>query len=88
MILLPPLPPFPLLNQKSRGILLFWAGPVHIYLREPFSPAHPQADIFHLPQPPIVSQSIYRDVPLAQRGPSDFPPLIEGKDYLRRCSTV
>ena len=31
-----------------------------------FSPAHPLADIFHLPYHPIASQSISRDVPLAR----------------------
>ncbi len=33
----------------------------------PFSsPAHPLADIFHPPCPPIASQSISRDVPFAR----------------------
>jgi hypothetical protein len=35
-------------------------------LRITFSPAHPLADIFHPPYPPIASQSISRDVPLSQ----------------------
>jgi hypothetical protein len=35
-------------------------------LRVSFSPAHPLADIFHPPYPPIASQSISRDVPLSQ----------------------
>ena len=35
-------------------------------LRATFSPVHPLADIFHPPYPPIASQSISRDVPLAQ----------------------
>ena len=29
-------------------------------------PAHPLADVFHPPYPPIASQSISLDVPLAQ----------------------
>jgi hypothetical protein len=32
--------------------------------RATFSPAHPLADSFHPPYPPIASQSISRDVPL------------------------
>jgi len=34
-------------------------------LRVSFSPAHPLADIFHPPHPPIASKSISWDVPLA-----------------------
>ena len=35
-------------------------------LRVSFSPANPLAEIFHPPDPPIASQSISRDVPLAR----------------------
>ena len=35
-------------------------------LRATFSPAHPLADILHPPYPPIASQSISRDMPLAR----------------------
>jgi hypothetical protein len=35
-------------------------------MRATFSPAHPLADIFRPPYPPIASQSISRGVPLAQ----------------------
>ena len=35
-------------------------------LRAAFSPTRPLADIFHPPDPPIDSQSISRDVPLAR----------------------
>jgi hypothetical protein len=41
-------------------------GLIDLPLRATFSPAHPLADIFHPPHPPIASQSISRDVPLAQ----------------------
>jgi len=37
-------------------------------LRAAFSLTRPLADIFHPPCPPIASQSISRDVPLAGRG--------------------
>ena len=45
-------------------------------LRATFSPAHPLADIFHPPYPPIASQSISRDVPIARARASQFslPP--------------
>ena len=48
-----------------------WAK-VALHLRTAFSPAHPSADIFHPPYPPIVSQSISRDVPLARARASCF----------------
>ena len=37
-----------------------------------FSPDHPLADIFYPPHPPIASQSISRDVPLARARASYF----------------
>ena len=45
-------------------------------LRAVFSPAHPLADIFHPPYPPIASQSISRDVPLTRARAYQFakPP--------------
>jgi len=49
-----------------RTFYFFRAGQVYVYLRAAFSPAHPLADIFHPPYPPIASQSISRDVPLAR----------------------
>jgi len=47
-------------------------GLIDLPLRATFSPAHPRADIFHPPYPPIASQSISRDVPLAQARASCF----------------
>jgi hypothetical protein len=48
-------------------------------LRAIFSPAHPLADIFHPPYPPIASQSISRDVPLARASTFKFStPLFRG----------
>ncbi len=44
-------------------------------LRATFSPAHPLADIFHPPHPPIASQSIPRDVPLTRARTFKFSPL-------------
>jgi len=38
-------------------------GLIDLPLRASFSLAHPLADIFHPPHPPIASQSISRDVP-------------------------
>jgi hypothetical protein len=46
-------------------------GLIDLPLRAAFSPAHPLADTFHPPYPPIASQSIPWDVPLARRGPSN-----------------
>jgi len=44
-----------------------------------FSPAHPLADIFHPPYPPIASQSISRDVPFALARAFRFlMPFLEG----------
>ena len=37
-----------------------------ILIARNFFTAHPLADIFHLPYPPIASQSISRDVPLTR----------------------
>jgi len=42
-------------------------------LRVSFSPAHPLADIFHPPHPPIASKSISWDVPLALTRAFRFP---------------
>jgi hypothetical protein len=47
-------------------------GLIDLPLRASFSPAHPLADIFHPPYPPIASQSISRDVPLALARASCF----------------
>ena len=47
-------------------------GLIDLPLRATFSPAHLLADIFHPPYPPIASQSISRDVPVARaRGACD-----------------
>jgi len=48
-------------------------------LRAAFSPAHPLAGIFHPPYPPIASQSISRDVPVAlARAFRSSSPLVKG----------
>ena len=39
---------------------------IDLPLRATFSPAHPLANIFHPPHPPIASKSISWDVPVAQ----------------------
>jgi len=54
----------PLPFQACSLSLQGW-GLIDLPLRATFSPAHPPADIFHPPYPPIASQSISRDVPLA-----------------------
>lgn len=41
-------------------------GLIDLPLRTTFSPAHPPADIYYPPYPPITSQSIFRNVPLAR----------------------
>jgi len=50
---------------------------VDIQLRATFSPAYPLADIFHPPYPPIASQSISRDMPLAQARATGSPTFSE-----------
>jgi hypothetical protein len=47
------------------SLLQGW-GLIELPLLAAFSPAHPLADTFHPPYPPIASQSISRDVPLAR----------------------
>jgi hypothetical protein len=51
---------------QARSLSLQGWGLIDLPLRATFSPAHPLADIFHPPYPPIASQSISRDVPLAR----------------------
>jgi hypothetical protein len=54
-------------------------GLIDLPLRAAFSPAHPLADIFHPPYPPIASQSISRDVPLARaRAFRSSSPFVKG----------
>ncbi len=54
-------------------ILASGIGLIDLPLRAAFSPAHPPADIFYPPYPPIASQSISRDVPLTRaRGVCDL----------------
>jgi hypothetical protein len=48
---------------------------IDLPLRVVFSAAHPLADIFHPPYPPIASQSISRDVPLTPARALKFSPL-------------
>jgi hypothetical protein len=45
---------------QARSLLLQGWGLIDLPLRATFSPAHPLADIFHPPCPPIASQSISR----------------------------
>ncbi len=52
-------PPSLLVSLKGWGL-------IDLPLRAAFSPAHPLAGIFHPPYPPIASQSISRDVPVAR----------------------
>jgi hypothetical protein len=58
-------------SKLARSFFLQGWGLIDLPLRAAFSPAHPLADTFHPPYPPIASQSIPRDVPLARRGPSN-----------------
>ena len=53
-----------LLDERPRLLVLSqgW-GLSDLPLRATFSPAHPLADIFYPPDPPIAPQSITRDVP-------------------------
>ena len=66
--------------RQGRSELSLYKGWVGLsQLRAPFSPAHPLADIFHPPHPPIASQSISRDVPFARaRAFRFFIPLLKG----------
>ena len=64
--------------QACSSSLQGW-GLIDLPLRAAFSPTRPLADIFHPPYPPIASQSISRDVPLAQaRAFRFFIPLLKG----------
>ena len=56
----------PIPSFQARSYLLVTGGPITLPLRATFSPAHPLADIFYPPCPPIASQSISRDMPLAR----------------------
>ena len=68
-----PFSPSLLVFSPRKGCLL------GLPLRATFSPAHPLADIFHPPYPPIASQSISRDVPLSQTRAFQSPsPLVKG----------
>ena len=51
---------------QARSLSLQGWGLIDLPLRATFSPAHPLADIFHPPYPPIASQSISLDVPVAR----------------------
>ena len=63
-------PGSPILKLHVKG----W--PDCLQLRATFSPSHPLADTFHPPYPPIASQSISPDVPLARARAFQlfFPP--------------
>ena len=54
-----------LVHRRVSGVVKGW-GLIDLPLRATFSPAHPLADIFYPPYPPIASQSISRDVPLSR----------------------
>ena len=70
--------PLPIPHPSSLVISQGW-GLIDLPLRAAFSPAHPLADIFHPPHPPIASQSISRDVPVAQARALQFSlPLLKG----------
>ena len=67
-----------LVHRRVSRVVRGW-GLIDLPLRATFSPAHPLADIFHLPYPPIASQSISRDVPLARaRAFHSSLPLVRG----------
>src|SRR5580765_7404692 len=53
----------------ARSLFLQGWGLIDLPLRAVFSPAHPLADMFHPPYPPIALQSISRDVPLTRARP-------------------
>ena len=57
---------------QARSLSLRGWGLIDLPLRTTFSPAHSLADIIHPPYPPIASQSISRDVPLARARASCF----------------
>ena len=69
--------------QACSSSLQGW-GLIDLPLRAAFSPTRPLADIFHPPFPPIASQSISRDVPLARARASQFS-LVLFKRSGRRC---
>ena len=56
-------------SLQARSLSLQGWGLIDLPLRATFSPPHPLADTYHPPYPPIASQSISRDVPLARAGP-------------------
>ena len=60
-----------LVHRRVSGVVRGW-GLIDLPLRATFSPAHPLADIFYPPYPPIASQSISRDVPVSQARASCF----------------
>src|SRR5437016_1677828 len=57
--------------QACSSSLQGW-GLIDLALRAAFSPTCPLADTFHPPYPPIASQSIPRDVPVARARASQF----------------
>ncbi len=62
-------------------------GLIDLSLRASFSPAHLLADMFHPPCPPIASQSISRDVPLARaRALWLFTFSIGGRQTVLHCA--
>ncbi len=67
---------------QARSCFSSLGGLVILDCAQIFHPAHPLADIFHPPYPPIASQSFSRDVPLAQARPFQstiFPCLSLGE---------
>jgi len=69
----------PTLVLPSSPIISQGWGLIDLPLRATFSPAHPLADIFHPPYPPIALQSISRDVPLSRARAFPSPPsLVKG----------
>ena len=66
-------------SLRPRSFLSSRDSLVEPRVRATFSPAHPLADIFHPPYPPIASQSISRDVPFTRARVLQFSiPLLEG----------
>jgi len=61
------------LERPRSSIFPLGSGLDGLPLRVSFSPAHPLADIFHPPYPPIALQSISLDVPLARARAFRFP---------------
>src|SRR5437016_12839626 len=66
----------PLSSLRACSSSLQGLGLIDLPLRAAFSPTRPLADIFHPPYPPIASQSISRDVPLARARAFRFPILL------------